>query len=678
MTICEPGVSPARGGTDVSGGDEPRPGRELPGRVAGLVQAAREALQCGVILVVSRDHRGHMQVAGAEGHELLGADEVDGVLNRIERWANSGSAAPRVDALADAGFWDAGLTGYGVHHAMLIPIPWDGAVAGALLALRSCDPFGRTELGVAEAFARHFHVALTPRSSPRPVMLAALLRGLEEINRSSRVLEMSDLCPMLDEALAPVLGPVRTGLTVWDEEDRRLHLVSSTLSVDSWEASVTELGSSTVRVFVSGAPYVTDHGFTDPGLMGEQARRFGADQLIQIQLSVGDQPIGVMSITFEDRSPYDNLEAVEALAPHLASVIDFASTTRLLRRDVELSSALSAFAMMIAGSDAATRSRFVAGVARLRGALGADVVALVQRGGTSVSDTAGGESDLGRVATRVAETHPDGHRQRRLSELDGDRDGWLCTVPVALSGERIGTVVAARRGDEPFHHNETEALERLSNLAALAWSKARHWQQSFLVARMEERERLANDLHDDVAQLLFAAQVALDPAFEGDAGLPRGSISRARELLVTADEVIRKLIHERVDPVLPEFVPCLLEVVSQVEYDHGLAVELRMSADRRLTPVPPDVASALKRVVREALVNVAKHAGPCRAQVCVQASDRDGLSVVISDDGAGLGGDECRDGYGISSMRRSLVRIGGTLDVAFSPTGATVTARVPA
>jgi signal transduction histidine kinase len=563
---------------------------------------------------------------------------------------------------------------------MLIPIPWEGAVEGALLALRSSGPFGEAELGVAEAFAHHFHVALMPRSSPIPGTVAALLRGIEEINRRARAMEMSDLCPMLDEALTPVLGPVRTGLTVWDEEDHRLHLVSSTLSVDSWEASITELGSSTVRVFLSGAPYVTDHGLTDPGLVGDQARRFGAEQLIQIQLSVGAQPIGVMSISFEDRSPYDNLEAVEALAPHLATVIDFASTTRILRRDVELSSALSEFAMMIAGSDAAMRSRFAAGVASFRCALAADVVALVERGGAAVSDTARGEPDLELVANRIAEMHPDDHGQRRLGEHDGygDRDGWLCIVPVALSGERIGTIVAARRGDEPFHSNETEALERLSNLAALAWSKARHREQSFLLARMEERERLANDLHDDVAQLLFAAQVALDPAFEGGAELPTASISRARELLVAADEVIRKLIHERVDPVLPEFVPCLLEVVSQVEYDHGLAVELRMSADRRLTPVPPDVASALKRVVREALVNVAKHAGPCRAQVCVQASDRDGLSVVISDDGAGLGGDECRDGYGISSMRRSLVRIGGTLDVAFSPTGATVTARVPA
>ena len=543
-------------------------------------------------------------------------------------------------------------------------------------ALRSTDHFSESALGIAQAFARHFDVAMAPRARALPDSLSGLLRGLEEVNRSAKASSISDLCAMLDAALAPILGPVRTGLAVWDEELRGLRLVSSTFPVESWKASVTELESSTVRVFISGSPYVTDHALTDPGVLNHQAHRFGTEQFIQIQLNVAGQPIGVMSIALADRPRFENLEAVERLAPHLATVIDFASTTIRLRRDVELTSAVSELAMTIASSDTGSSElRFDDGLGKLRSALAADLVAIVQQDGTSVADTAPSAIDLGRDALRLAASHPDGIQQLRLP-TNGDGGCWLYTIPVALSGERIGTVAALRQGDEKFGRNEGLALQRVANLIALAWAKDRHWRQTFRLARMEERERLANDLHDDVAQLVFAAQVSLDLAMDGNGEPGFTSVTRARELVASADAVIRKLIHERADAAVPEFKPGLSEAVSQVERDYGIAVDLKITADHLLPRVPAPTASALIRVAREALVNVAKHAGRCRAQVCVEAGDDDQLIMVISDNGAGVAGDDAHRGYGLTSMRRSLARHGGSLHVSFTPTGTTITATV--
>lgn len=560
---------------------------------------------------------------------------------------------------------------------MFVPITRERVTIGVLTALRSTDHFSESELSSAQAFAQHFDVALAPRARALPDSLLGLLRGLEKVNRRAETLRIGDLCAMLDAALAPVLGPVHTGLAVWDEEQRALRLVSSTFPVETWKASVTELESSTVRVFLSGSPYVTDHALTDPGVVKHQAHRFGSEQFIQIQLNVAGKPIGVVSIALADRPPFENLEAVERLAPHLATVIDYASTTIRLRRDVELTSAVSELAMTIASSDTgSTELRFDDSLAKLRTALAADMVALVQHDGTSVADTAPDAIDVGRDALRLAATHPDGTQQLRLSTANGDEGCWLYTIPVALSGERIGTVAALRQGDEKFGRNECPALQQVANLTALAWSKNRHWQQTFRLAKMEERERLANDLHDDVAQLLFAAQVSLDLAIDGSDEPGFTSVTRARELMASADAVIRNLIHERADPAVPEFKPGLSEAISQVERDYGITIDLKITADHLLSRVPAAASSALIRVAREALVNVAKHAGRCRAQVRVEAGDDDQLIMVISDDGAGLVGDDAHRGYGLTSMRRSLARHGGTFHVSFTPSGTTVTATV--
>jgi len=240
----------------------------------------------------------------------------------------------------------------------------------------------------------------------------------------------------------------------------------------------------------------------------------------------------------------------------------------------------------------------------------------------------------------------------------------------------MGTVAAVRAEDEPFGRREFMALQRVANLAGLMWSKDAYWGQRVLVAKMEERERLANDLHDDVAQLLFAAQMTLEPAVHGPDHASPESVRRARELVTSAEEVIRRLINERTDAEEPQLVTGLAKIARQLECDYGIPINLKLPHNDQLTRVAPDAASALIRVAREALVNAAKHANPSRVDLLIDTRGEDNLTMIITDDGAGMADRNPRQGYGLKSMHRSLARHGGDLDVSFTPNGTTVTATI--
>jgi signal transduction histidine kinase len=648
-----------------------------PDPLCSLVEAARQAMHCDGILVARLDGQGRFQLAAQTGLGHVGEGELEGAAIALDALAAEfHSDEPRFGNLAASSSWGQSLSRYGFNFAMFVPLRRRGAVTGVMVGLRSDHQFSDVEAGVVRAFAPHFTLALSPRPAAVSQSFVDLLRGLGHLYRHAKALDISDLCGLLDAALEPVLGTVRTGLLVWDEEEERLDLVSCTLASGTWHAKLTELSSSTVRVFVSGSPYVTDHAFADPGVLTDQAHRFGTKQLIQIRLSVAGRAIGVLTVSPEERSPFEDLEALEAFAPHLAALVDSASKNAILRKESELNSAVSDFAMLIAQTDAASsKVRFSACLGQVRRALSADLVALVRLNGASVIDHAGGVTSS--TALEFARTHPLGVQQKRVDRAPGPGGvAWLHTIAVELDGERMGTVVAVRAEDEPFGRREFMALQRVANLAGLMWSKDAYWRQRVLVAKMEERERLANDLHDDVAQLLFAAHLTLEPAVHGLDHASPASVRRARELVASADEVIRKLINERTDAEEPQLVTGLAQIARQIECDYGIPINLKLPHNDQLTRVAPEAASALIRVAREAVVNAAKHANPSRVDLLVDTRGEDNLTMIITDDGAGAGDRNPKQGYGLKSMHRSLARHGGDLGVSFTPNGTTVTATI--
>jgi signal transduction histidine kinase len=260
-------------------------------------------------------------------------------------------------------------------------------------------------------------------------------------------------------------------------------------------------------------------------------------------------------------------------------------------------------------------------------------------------------------------------RLRSVAEVPqeaGDAGHATCYTPIHLGPRRIGTLAAFRGRGEPFSQYECGAFTRLSDLIALAWATERYQQQRAIVARLHERQRIADDLHDQVAQLLYVAQIGIDSLLEAEdiTETGRAELTKVRGLLVRGDASIRSVIHDLARPRAAGLRDRLENAVEMVEAEYSLPVHLRIDdeagqAAARLTTPSVD---ALVKVAQEALANAAKHAGPCRVSISLRMQSRGGIRLTIADDGIGLA-DGARPRYGLTSLRRVMRDHGGAIRV---------------
>jgi signal transduction histidine kinase len=192
-------------------------------------------------------------------------------------------------------------------------------------------------------------------------------------------------------------------------------------------------------------------------------------------------------------------------------------------------------------------------------------------------------------------------------------------------------------------------------------------------------------LHDDLQQLLFAAQI--------HAQFVRQELTAEQAALVTEMEQVKSMIEEAlkltrrltldlVPPVLEEqnLAETLQWLVNHVKELHGLEVEVKMA---EIPAIPSaDIPPLLFQMVRELLFNVVKHAGVKQAQVRVWA-EGDDLAVQVRDGGAGFDPAAREEpqhdgGYGLRHMSERLSLFNGRLDIVSQPgKGTTVTVIIP-
>lgn len=215
----------------------------------------------------------------------------------------------------------------------------------------------------------------------------------------------------------------------------------------------------------------------------------------------------------------------------------------------------------------------------------------------------------------------------------------------------------------------------MANLASLAWATDEVAAQQGRVARLEERQRIADDLHDDVAQLLFAAQIQLEalverPGLDHEAA---AQIGRARALITRGVVAIRDVIDALSPPAPSDLADQLGELAEGIEEEFAISVRVEITPGGRAAAAAAQdrIKDTVTRVAREALVNVAKHAGPCQASLRLDARG-DSLLLEIGDDGIGLAADG--EGHGLASLRRAVARRGGSLAVGGRDGGGTLVA----
>ncbi len=222
-----------------------------------------------------------------------------------------------------------------------------------------------------------------------------------------------------------------------------------------------------------------------------------------------------------------------------------------------------------------------------------------------------------------------------------------------------------------------QSAERAAIIDQLAATRAELAAAQHEAGRMAERQRLAADIHDTLAQgftsilmLIQAAQSDLGGSHPQAAGHLDLAARTARENLAEARVLVADLTPRHLDG------STLAAALGRLAEAPGIDATFDLSGAPRALPMATEVV--LLRVCQEALANVRNHARARSAAVRLGYCP-DTVSLEISDDGAGFDPARAGAGFGLSGMRTRVTEAGGTLTVSSSPgAGTTVRATVPA
>ncbi|SDH01218.1 sensor histidine kinase [Nonomuraea jiangxiensis] len=185
---------------------------------------------------------------------------------------------------------------------------------------------------------------------------------------------------------------------------------------------------------------------------------------------------------------------------------------------------------------------------------------------------------------------------------------------------------------------------------------------------LAERERLAGDIHDTLAQGFTGILMVLQAADEPDRHVRR-AMEIARENLAETRALIAALAPPALDGASLE------EALGRLARGFELPVEVSVSGS---AGVPPAVAEALVRTAQEGLANVRKHARAGTVRLELRHLDGGRVRMSIGDDGRGFDPATVSDGYGLRAMRSRVTRLGGTVTVTGSPgAGTTILVELP-
>jgi signal transduction histidine kinase len=286
----------------------------------------------------------------------------------------------------------------------------------------------------------------------------------------------------------------------------------------------------------------------------------------------------------------------------------------------------------------------------------------------SLDDTLAGEA-IGKRAPLLLRSPADGGGRR--SHLSSVMDaGPIMVLPLADSTKIVGAMSLARAKGRPvFSTADVEMAGAFADHASVALELATARSDQQRVVLLEDRDRIARDLHDHVIQQLFAIGLSL----ESVATMVASNQTAAERLhagVADLDRTIRQIrtsIFELRGPIVGsgEFRQRVLAIAGELTPALGFSPRVAFAG-----PVDSLIAGTLAddvlACVREALTNIAKHARASSADVDVTAHAGE-VTVTISDNGIGIGSSVSTSG--LKNLRARAERRGGSFDVQLSAHG---------
>ena len=201
-------------------------------------------------------------------------------------------------------------------------------------------------------------------------------------------------------------------------------------------------------------------------------------------------------------------------------------------------------------------------------------------------------------------------------------------------------------------------------------------------AEHNERRRIANDIHDHLAQLLVLSRMKLKLALKSPMdSVARTSIADIDNMLAESLQYTRNLVAELSPQVLQQAgLPAALKWLSEQMASHGLLNDTRMSVER--LPLEHQRAAMVYQSVRELFFNIIKHAGVAQATLSVEVESDETLCITVCDQGKGfdlsLKREEIPTKFGLLTIRERIEALHGSFDAQSQiGEGTTITIRIP-
>jgi two-component system NarL family sensor kinase len=274
----------------------------------------------------------------------------------------------------------------------------------------------------------------------------------------------------------------------------------------------------------------------------------------------------------------------------------------------------------------------------------------------------------------------------RLAQLVDDADGLRChaSIPLYADGRKLGILNVASRDWRELSRDELDLLYTVGALVSLAVERTRLADTRSQLAAVEERNRLAREIHDTLAQSLAAITMQLETADAlaeraGAASL-RGAVSHALALTrATLEEARRSVLDLRSAPLDRRTLAAALRTLgNELHAAAGAPLAIDVVWEGSEDGLPAAVEIGLYRIAREALTNVMRHAGTTSATVRV-AREPGHVRMRIEDRGAGFDASRVPPGrFGLVGMSERARLFGGTLRVESAPgRGTNIVVEVP-
>jgi signal transduction histidine kinase len=582
----------------------------------------------------------------------------------------------------------------GFRSLVSVPLSAKGKVLGTLFVMtRGYREFTEQDVQLLTSISHQIGVALeNAQLFEAQQRRAEQFRLISEVGR--HIITVLDVERLLDEIahrVNEILGYYMVGIGLIEGDQ----IVIKTGVGPYWESS----GQEPICLKV-GQPWITSwvaatgEPFLAPDV-SQELRYYAMPEIpdtrsaLAVPMKTQNRVIGVLDVQSRRLDAFDesDIKVLQALANQAAVAIEKARLLETERqRADELEALRTTMAELTAELELSTLLRAI--VERAAGLLGATGGELGLYDEASqelrivVSHNLGedyvgtrhqfGEGAMGRVAETGESLIIKDYQiwEGRLKSYSHVRA--TLAAPLRVGSRLVGVFTTVTTDpNQQFTAADLHLLNLFAQQAAIAIENARLYEQARQLAVVEERQRLARDLHDSVTQALYGMTLYSEAA----AGqLSLGHSDRVAEYLSelqdTAREALtemRLLIYELRPPVLEEegLVAALEARLMAVEGRVGLKTEFNVEGAVELSP---ETEEGLYRIAQEALNNALKHARARQITVSLRQTEEK-IALEVADDGAGFepGTAHKRGGIGLAAMEERVSELGGQLSVESRP-----------